>query len=85
MAANLAEAGYRVLLLEAGGETENANYSFRHFTRCPQKIKTYNGTIMSGITPTRIVKTTIPSETNKAEEFGIRGPARLEAARLIMP
>jgi choline dehydrogenase len=31
VAANLAEAGYRVLLLEAGGEQENANYSVPAF------------------------------------------------------
>src|SRR6478752_1992331 len=84
VAANLALAGYRVLLLEAGGEAENAHYSVPAFTLFRLKTLTSNGTILSGITPTTVVKARIRSET-RTESFGIREPARSEAARRTMP
>ena len=86
MAARLAEAGYNVLLLEAGGEEESANYSVPAF----HPLSTEDpGPAMELLRPAlrqrELVKTTIPSETKKERESGIREPARSEAARHTMP
>ena len=85
VAARLAEAGYNVLLLEAGGEEENANYSVPAFHPLSTEDQDLRWNYYVRHYANENVKTTIPSETKKERESGIREPARSEAVRHTMP
>ena len=84
LAANLALAGYRVLLLEAGGDTENAHYSVPAFHPLSTEDKDLQWNYFVRHYATTVVKIRTRSEI-RTEAFGIREPARSEAARRTMP
>ena len=85
VAANLALAGYRVLLLKPAAKPKTRITPSPPFIPSRLKTRTSNGTISSGITRTTTAKTTIPSETRTVRASGIQEPARWEAARHTMP